>query len=87
MTKWVSVLELDSHREVTAGSPNALCAAIRRGADLRIYTEFIHNQHIDPTSASDELHPRGLGISSHLPGGGPLVRRHHDAAPADQPAR
>jgi hypothetical protein len=55
MTKWVSVLELDSHREVTAGSPNALCAAIRRGADLRIYTEFIHNQHIDPTSASDEL--------------------------------
>ena len=55
MTKWKSVLELDSHREVTGGSPDALCAAVRRGADLRIYTEFIHNQHIDPTSASDEL--------------------------------
>ena len=55
MTKWVSVLELDSRREVTGGSSDALCAAIRRAADLRIYTEFIHNQHIDPTSASDEL--------------------------------
>jgi hypothetical protein len=55
MTKWGSVLELDSQREVIAGSPDALCAAIRRAADLRIYTEFIHNQHIDPTSASDEL--------------------------------
>ena len=55
MTKWKSVLELDSRREVTGGSPDALCAAIRRGADLRIYTEFIHNQHIDPTSDSDEL--------------------------------
>jgi len=55
MTRWNSVLELDSRREVTGGSPDALCAAIRRAADLRIYTEFIHNQHIDPTSASDEL--------------------------------
>ena len=55
MTKWVSVLELDSRREMTGGSPDALCAAIRRGADLRIYTEFIHNEHIDPASASAEL--------------------------------
>ena len=55
MTKWVSVLELDSRREITGGSPDALCAAIRRGADLRIYTEFIHNEHIDPASASAEL--------------------------------
>jgi hypothetical protein len=55
MTKWNCVLELDSSREVTGGTPAALCAAIRRGADLRIYTEFIHNQHIDPASASNEL--------------------------------
>ena len=55
MTKWVSVLELDSRREITGGSPGALCAAIRRGADLRIYTEFIHNEHIDPASDSAEL--------------------------------
>ena len=55
MTKWVSVLELDSRREITGGSPDALCAAIRRGADLRIYTEFIHNEHLDPASDSAEL--------------------------------
>jgi hypothetical protein len=55
MTKWVSALELDGRREITGGSPDALCAAIRRGADLRIYTEFIHNEHIDPASASAEL--------------------------------
>jgi hypothetical protein len=55
MAKWVSVLELDSQRRATGGSPGALCAAIRRGADLRIYTEFIHNEHIDPASDSAEL--------------------------------
>jgi hypothetical protein len=63
MTRWKSVLELDSHREVTAGSPNALCAAIRRGADLRIYTEFIHNQHIDPTSAPASWRTAGVPAS------------------------
>jgi hypothetical protein len=55
MTKWRCVLELDSRRDVTAGSQAVLCDAIRRGADLRIYTEFIHNEHIDPASESREL--------------------------------
>lgn len=55
MTKWHPVLALNSRREVINGSPGALCGAISRGADLRIYTEFIHNEHIDPTSANDEL--------------------------------
>lgn len=55
MTKWQPVLTLNSRREVTGGSPDALCCAIGRGADLRIYTEFIHNEHIDPASANDEL--------------------------------
>jgi hypothetical protein len=55
MTGWESVLELDSRRVVSSGSPQALCAAIRRAADLRIYTEFRHNEHIDPSSASSEL--------------------------------
>jgi hypothetical protein len=32
-----------------------LCDAIRRGADLRIYTEFRHNEHIDVTSDNPEL--------------------------------
>jgi hypothetical protein len=55
MTKWISELELGSQRQMIAGSPEALCAAIRRGADLRIYTEFIHNEHIDPASPCNEL--------------------------------
>jgi hypothetical protein len=55
MTKWHPVLQLSSRREVTGGNPGALCDAIRRGADLRIYTEFIHNEHIDPASPNDEV--------------------------------
>ena len=55
MAQWKSVLELASDRTVTAGSEAALCDAVRRGADLRIYTEFIHNEHVDPTSANGEL--------------------------------
>jgi len=52
---WTSVLELDQKRNMTAGSEAALADAIRRGADLRIYTEFIYNEHIDPTSKNPEL--------------------------------
>jgi hypothetical protein len=55
MTQWQTVLELDCRRAVNSGSPEALVAALSRGADLRIYTEFIHNEHIDPASPNDEL--------------------------------
>ncbi len=55
MSGWACALELDENRAVAAGSAAALSAAIRRGADLRIYTEFRHNEHIDTTSASAEL--------------------------------
>jgi len=52
---WRCVLQLDEGRQVVSGSREALLAAISRGADLRIGTEFIHNEHIDVTSDSDEL--------------------------------
>jgi hypothetical protein len=52
---WRSVYELDSERNVVAGSAMDLAAAIRNGADLRIYTEFRHNEHIDPASDCGEL--------------------------------
>ena len=52
---WTNVLELDSHRSVTSGSSAALCDAIRRGADLRILTEFVYNEHIDIHSENAEL--------------------------------
>jgi len=52
---WTCVLQLDAERGIVAGSAEALCEAIRHGADLRIQTEFRHNEHIDVTSDSREL--------------------------------
>ena len=51
---WTNTLTLNSSREVVAGSPLALRKALARGADLRIYSEFRHNEHIDTSSSSDE---------------------------------
>lgn len=50
-----SPLTLNGDRSVREGSFAALADAIRRGADLRIATEFRHNEHIDTTSGSPEL--------------------------------
>ena len=41
------VLILDSRRTVTAGSTEALTAALNRGADLKIETLFRHDEHMD----------------------------------------
>ena len=49
------VLELDMHRNIVGGSPEALRDTIRQGADLRIYTTFKHNEHIDSKSHNDEI--------------------------------
>lgn len=54
MSNWKCVLELNSARHRLSGSEDDLAAAIGRGADLRIGTEFLHNEHIDVTSASSE---------------------------------
>jgi hypothetical protein len=50
MTKagWSTVVELAPDRTVVAGSKAALVDAIGRGADLRIYTEFLYEEHILP---------------------------------------
>ncbi|NLX97161.1 MAG: hypothetical protein GXY83_13385 [Rhodopirellula sp.] len=48
------VMTLDERRQLVAGNPNDLRAAVARGADLRSYSEFIHNEHIDPKSTSAE---------------------------------
>ena len=53
--RWRSVLALNSHRAPQYGSASDLNAAIRRGADLRILTEFRHNEHIDTSSDNQEL--------------------------------
>ncbi len=46
MPKWACVLEQDSQRQRVAGSEAALRDAIRAGADLRVGTGFLHNEHI-----------------------------------------
>jgi hypothetical protein len=52
---WTCVLVLDRRRQPTSGSATALTDAIRRAADLRIGTEFRHNEHIEPGSDNREL--------------------------------
>jgi hypothetical protein len=52
---WTTVLELASDRSVRAGSKDVLAAAIRRGADLRIYTEFLYEEHILPGGGDPSL--------------------------------
>jgi len=47
---WQCVLSLSHDRKVTSGSFPDLASAIRRGADLRSYTEFLHEEHISPGS-------------------------------------
>ena len=55
MTGWHEVLTLDASRRVTGGSPDRLADAVRGGADLRILTEFRHDEHIDVDSDCSEL--------------------------------
>ena len=50
-----SPLTLNGDRSVRQGSFAALADAIRHAADLRIATEFRHNEHIDTSSDDDEL--------------------------------
>ena len=54
MARWQCALELDEARQRRAGSAADLCAAVRRGADLRVGTAFRHNEHIDTNSANSE---------------------------------
>lgn len=50
-----TVLSLNTKRDIIAGSENALIDAVNRGADLRIYTEFNYEEHIEPGSLNKEL--------------------------------
>jgi len=54
VSKWDCVLKLDVDRRPVSGNVKDLAGAIGRGADLRIYTEFLHNEHIDVTSDNPE---------------------------------
>ena len=55
VSDWKCALQLDKERNLIAGSEQELANAIRNGADLRVYTEFRHNEHVDPSSDNPEL--------------------------------
>jgi hypothetical protein len=50
---WSLALELAPDRSVRSGSKAALAAAIGRAADLRVYTEFLFEEHILPGGNGD----------------------------------
>ena len=53
--RFENVLELDSQRKIVSGSPERLNQCIAAGADIRIRTDFIHNEHIDPSSDDHQV--------------------------------
>jgi len=52
---WTCALEYDDEKRITGGGTDALNDAIRRAADLSIYTEFHHGEHIDGSSDDNQL--------------------------------
>jgi hypothetical protein len=53
---WKCALELDSHRTVTNGGYELLLDSIRRGADLRVSTEFYFEEHLVPGGDGNPEH-------------------------------
>ena len=52
---WQHVMSLDRRRKLVDGDPEELRRAIRAGADLRIYSEFFFDEHINTDSPNHEL--------------------------------
>ena len=52
---WRLAYGMDIERNPTSGSSEELAAAIRAGADLRIQTQFRHNEHVDINSDNPEI--------------------------------
>jgi hypothetical protein len=59
---WTCALQLAPDRTVTGGSYAALATAIRQAADLRIYTEFRHEEHIAPFKPGAPREPENEGL-------------------------
>ncbi len=59
---WRCALELAPSRKITSGAYADLAAAISRGADLRVYTEFTHEEHIVPFGSPATQDPAFNGL-------------------------
>ena len=55
MYESINVLSLDENRSITEGSTRKLNEEIRKGAEIRISTGFLCNEHIDVESDDDQL--------------------------------
>ena len=53
MSDWGLALELRPDRSIAAGSKGTVVEALARGADLRVYTEFLFEEHIVPGGTDD----------------------------------
>jgi hypothetical protein len=60
--RWACALELAPDRSITSGSYEGLSDAIGRGADLRVYTEFRHEEHIAPFKSGAAPEPENAGL-------------------------
>jgi len=71
MPNWTCVLRLNSKREITAGSREALAAAVRRGADVRSYTSFDYGEHMAVPDCAEGLvqEMMNFGVTYWLEGG------------------
>ena len=60
MNGWACALELRPDRSVAGGSKAGLIDALGRGADLRVYTEFLFEEHIEPGGRAGAPEQDGL---------------------------
>jgi hypothetical protein len=60
VSDWRCALELAPDRSVTTGSKQAVVDALARGADLRVYTEFLFEEHIEPGGRAGQPEQDGL---------------------------
>ena len=52
---WFDALTLNGDNSVRSGSADRLADAIRSGADLRVYLEFHHDEHLEPSGAIKDV--------------------------------
>ena len=55
MNAWSNALTLNRDDSVRDGSAETLAAAIRQGADLHLYVEFRHDEHLEPGSQIKDI--------------------------------
>jgi hypothetical protein len=68
---WTCLLRLDEHRSVVSGSASELAAAVKRGADVRVYSTFDYGEHMSAPGSDVGLvqEMMNFGVTYWLEGG------------------